>query len=173
MIGPPSTGKTLLINDIIKHTNRVCPIQKIIDIPETSQEMSQISLISPADDRAGSVQAIRIQEELLEKQFAKEAARANEVEQRNASEGTLVLADRSGADAVVFVEAYGDEEQARKLFESQEWQVLRQRMRDSLIILCEPVTPWYVGEGSIRRRVTWEKMNELYAAYKANLSLRY
>jgi nicotinamide riboside kinase len=61
--------------------------------------------------------------------------------------GQWFISDRSGVDMIVYAKAYLGDAAAKTLADSRKWDVLRQRMRDGVVIVCEAGnTDWLSGD---------------------------
>lgn len=142
IIGAQCTGKTTLVAALQENISRIEPSTSKHSssfgvVPEVARQVLQKLYLTGADILLSSDQALRIQEHILQGQFASEMAMKEK----------RYIADRSGIDAIVYAERYAGLAAVHKLVASKEWEVLQSRMNRSLIILCEPVRAWLEDDG--------------------------
>ncbi|PQE34072.1 P-loop containing nucleoside triphosphate hydrolase protein [Rutstroemia sp. NJR-2017a WRK4] len=89
------------------------------------------------------------------------------LEQYNAEEmlqGEWYISDRSGLDALVYAKAFA----AKKLENTEEWNRLRTRMQDALVVFCEAGIADWLSEDEVRMAYSntaeWERLNEEFHA---------
>jgi nicotinamide riboside kinase len=58
-----------------------------------------------------------------------------------------VVSDRSALDPIVYAHTYAGADAAKQITESGTWQAIRQRMAESVVIVCEPVVDWLQDDG--------------------------
>ena len=56
--------------------------------------------------------------------------------------GSWFISDRSGVDAIIYDKCFANKSGVEKLLNITAWKELKKTLRDSLIIVCEPVLTW-------------------------------
>ncbi|KAH1809374.1 hypothetical protein KXX35_007481, partial [Aspergillus fumigatus] len=100
--------------------------------------------------------ALQLQELILKAQFEEES---------KVTTNATVLCDRSGADPIVYAVKYGPPHAQEMLEKCREWQVLRDRMRESLVILCPPHREWLTDDGVRLMACSWTEWEDLHLVF--------
>lgn len=79
-------------------------------------------------------------------------------------QGGWYISDRSGIDVLVYAKAYVGLASAKKLGNMDEWNTLRRRMQDAVVVLCEAGNPNWLSHDHARMAyksvAEWEQLNE-------------
>ena len=144
IIGAQSSGKTTLISALTTYfanksdlTWRALAIQKPQILNEVARQVLQDHESTGQDISESETRALELQTFILEAQYRAE----------NAAKGSWFISDRSGVDAIVYGKYYAGETGAEKLLSTKEWKELENALRDSIIIVCEPVISWLEEDG--------------------------
>ncbi|PVH91014.1 hypothetical protein DM02DRAFT_734334 [Periconia macrospinosa] len=93
------------------------------------------------------------------------------VEQYNAeeiSEDEWYISDRSGLDALVYAKVYVGVSAAEKLENTGEWNRLRKRMQDAVVVFCEAGNTDWLSDDEVRmaynNTAEWERLNHEFHA---------
>jgi len=144
IIGAQSSGKTTLISALTTYfanksdlTWRGLAIQKPQILKEVARQVLQDHESTGQDISESETRALELQTFILNAQYKAE----------NAAKGSWLISDRSGVDAIVYGKYHAGETGAEKLLSTKEWKELENVLRDSLIIVCEPVISWLEEDG--------------------------
>jgi nicotinamide riboside kinase len=138
IIGAQCTGKTTLVEDVARQLQEREPGLSFTTIQELARGILQITNVNRDDIKAGSSKAMNFQRLVLEAQFEEELDRQTR---------GFIISDRSGIDPIAYTKLYGSSKAVEMLLGSSEWAVLRQRMQQGVVILCEPVREWLFDDG--------------------------
>ncbi|KAF4956900.1 hypothetical protein FGADI_3503 [Fusarium gaditjirri] len=142
IIGPQSTGKTTLVNElqnIIEH----CLADTSIDKPQIVSEVARTVLAkhkySAEDILASTTRCLELQQLILEAQASseKDALRTS----------SWFISDRSGFDPLVYAKRYAAPNAVAQLQQLPAWKEVKMRMERSLVVVCEAGTPWLMDDG--------------------------
>ncbi|KAH8424896.1 ATP/GTP-binding protein [Aspergillus melleus] len=61
-----------------------------------------------------------------------------------------IFSDRSGLDPIVYARVFLGSDESNRLLEMSEWDLLRRRMRDGLVVLCEPSNSTWLSSDPVR-----------------------
>jgi nicotinamide riboside kinase len=148
IVGAQCTGKTTLTKALQAHFNDgdhtyECVGGYHVSAPKIITEVARIVLKQhnfTADDISSSpARALALQQLILQAQVRAESAALEQ--------GEWFISDRSGADPIVFARKYVGENAATDLIKSAEWLGLRERMRKSVVIVCEAGADWLTDDG--------------------------
>ncbi|KAK8030301.1 hypothetical protein PG990_000035 [Apiospora arundinis] len=99
-----------------------------------------------------------------------------ENEATSASQPCWLISDRSAIDPVVYAWQYVGPEAALALMESAEWKLMRDRMAESLVVVCEAGVDWLTDDG-VRLMPTgreeWAKTHEVFCRVLDVATVRY
>jgi nicotinamide riboside kinase len=147
IVGAQCTGKTTVVKALKDHFNErdksyghdeYCLPHPII-ITEVARSVLQEHSFTANDITSSPARALALQNLILQSQLSAE---------RDASgKGGWFISDRSGADPIVYARKYVSEGAARNLVKSAEWSKLGERMRQSLVIVCEAGANWLTDDG--------------------------
>ncbi|KAF2843356.1 hypothetical protein M501DRAFT_966717 [Patellaria atrata CBS 101060] len=144
IIGAQCTGKTTLINALETHFSE--PVNRDWDgnssnppnvIKEVARSVLREHSFIASDITNSRTRCLQLQELILKAQHSAELE----------TNWSWYLSDRSGLDPVVYATIYVGPDEAMALMESQEFQELKERMRNSLVILCEAGVLWLTDDG--------------------------
>lgn len=173
VVGAQCTGKTTLVEALKAYfiaEKALVSLGRAIPPPSVLTEVARTVLRQhnfTADDIVSSPKkALRLQELILKAQEQTEQA----------AEDGWVISDRSGVDPIVYTRRYVGEAAAQSLIESAPWAYLKERMKRSLIIVCEAGADWLNDDG-IRLmpedRRDWMGLHDLFCATLDSLGLTY
>ncbi|KAL9118827.1 MAG: hypothetical protein Q9187_004618 [Circinaria calcarea] len=144
IIGAQSSGKTTLIaalklyfEDKSELASRAMTAQKPYILGEVARRVLQDHNSTGKDVSESKSRALELQTLILEAQY----------EAENAIKDSWFISDRSGVDAIVYGKCYVGESGVEKLLDTIAWKHLEKSLRDSLIIVCEPVDAWLKEDG--------------------------
>ncbi|KAK8041603.1 hypothetical protein PG994_014610 [Apiospora phragmitis] len=177
IIGAQSTGKTTLVIALEAHfrqdTSSSLPVPSVIR--EVARSVLRDHDYTAQDIRDSPARALELQRLIL----AAQAKAERETEEKAASASTTpcwLLSDRSAIDPVVYAWLYVGQESARSLMESAEWRGMRDRMAQSLVVVCEAGVKWLTDDG-VRLMPTgsdeWTKTHEVFCQVLEEARLRY
>ncbi|KAH8174350.1 AAA domain-containing protein [Sarocladium implicatum] len=164
IIGPQSTGKTTLVNELHRQLGTWLA-DTSFDLPHVIPETARIVLeqhnISSLDVTASEEQCINLQRLIIEAQSV--------AEEEALSISSWFISDRSAIDPLIYVRRYASAQAAEDLRLLESWAKLRERMTGSLIVVCESGTPWLVDDGIRLMPEGDEAWNRLYIDFCAVL----
>ncbi|KAI4144872.1 MAG: hypothetical protein LQ340_006507 [Diploschistes diacapsis] len=144
IIGSQSSGKTTLISALVTYfTNKSnltwkgLAIKKPQILQEVARQVLQDHNSTGKDVSESKTRALELQTLILQAQYKAE----------NAAKSSWFISDRSGVDAIIYCKCYAGETGTKKLVNTKEWKELEITLRDSLIIVCEPVKSWLEEDG--------------------------
>jgi predicted ATPase len=139
IVGAQNTGKTTLVNALeaafAKNTSEIQPRV----IKEVARNVLIKHQFTAEDIKTSPSRAFQLQELILKAQFDAE----REVLER---EGWFI-SDRSAIDPIVYARKYVTEEASIQLRQSMEWLQLKERMKDSVVIVCQAGADWLLDDG--------------------------
>lgn len=106
-------------------------------LEEVARQVLQDHHFTGKDVSESQSRALELPTSILEAQY----------EAENAIKGAWLISDRSGVDAIVYGECYAGESGAEILLNTNAWKQLERSLRESLIIVCEPVDTWLEEDG--------------------------
>jgi nicotinamide riboside kinase len=144
IVGAQCTGKTTVVNALRDHFNSLYEhesdhILRPRIITETARIVLQRHGFTADDITSSPARALALQQLILEAQLSAERAAVEE--------GRWLISDRSGVDPIVYARKFVGEDAANNLAKSRDWLELRQRMRRSLVIVCEAGADWLTNGG--------------------------
>jgi nicotinamide riboside kinase len=175
IVGAQSTGKTTLVEALQDHFNKGdhsyerdghC-ISRPKIITETARIVLQENNFTADDIKSSPARASALQRLILQAQLSAE---------RTMLEGEWFVSDRSGVDPIVYARKYGSRDAGSALIKSPEWPELRERMRKSVIIVCEAGAEWLTDDGvrlMPESREDWVGFHQLFCSCLDDLGLNY
>ena len=137
IIGAQSTGKSTLVSQLEQHFENLVyqgpPIQKPHILREVAREVLRKNGFTATDITESKERALKLQQLIIDAQCKAE----NEID-------TWYISDRSVLDALVYAQRYGDSDQS---LHSEKLKQSLERLRDGVVVLCEPVVEWLVKDG--------------------------
>lgn len=115
------------------------PISRAKIITEVARTVLVEHGFTAADITSSPSRALELQRLILEAQVIAERHALQEAE--------WFVSDRSGVDPIVYAQKYVSEEAAYTLTKSPAWIELRERMRESVVIVCEAGADWLTDDG--------------------------
>ncbi|KAK1963594.1 hypothetical protein LY78DRAFT_191769 [Colletotrichum sublineola] len=172
IVGAQCTGKTTLVNDLDNYftTSRppstACP--RPVIIPEVARSVLRNNAIPATDIRSSPERALELQKLMFQAQvFAERDALGS---------GGWFISDRSGVDPICYALKYAGKEGAAFLLASEDWNEMKRRMAEALIIVCEPGADWLHDDG-VRLmpldRDEWIGIHDVFCSVMNDLSLTY
>jgi predicted ATPase len=139
IVGAQNTGKTTLVNALeaafAKNTSETQP--------QIIKEVARNVLIkynfTAQDIKTSPSRALQLQELILKAQF--------DAEQEVLERGGWFISDRSAVDPIVYARKYVSEEASLQLRQSTEWLLLKERMKNSLVVVCQAGADWLLDDG--------------------------
>ncbi|KAH1747973.1 hypothetical protein KXW33_001714 [Aspergillus fumigatus] len=156
IIGAQCTGKTTLVKALSDALPQRHPSLPPHPITEVARKVLCEFGFTRDDITSDPSRALQLQELILKAQFEEES---------KATTNATVLCDRSGADPIVYAVKYGPPHAQEMLEKCREWQVLRDRMRDSLVILCPPHREWLTDDGVRLMACSWTEWEDLHLVF--------
>lgn len=143
IVGSQSSGKTTLVKALDCHFDKSSQDERRVSRPKIITEVARTVLkkheYTAYDITSSPTRALALQKLILEAQML--------AERQALEDGEWFISDRSGFDPIVYARRYVSEEAADHLVESAEWLELRERMKDSLVIVCEAGADWLTSDG--------------------------
>ncbi|KAI0200555.1 AAA domain-containing protein [Astrocystis sublimbata] len=134
IIGSESTGKTTLAKDVIKHFEKLT----LSDPPGFIEEVARIVGMKHGfvgeDLLRSKDRAYKYQRLIIEGQF--------ESEQSELQTRSWFISDRSAIDPIIYAKMHVSSEAADVLVSSARWREMKERMKGSLVIVCEAGVAW-------------------------------
>ena len=173
IIGAQSTGKTTLVAALATHFAQVnsdpdstgashTPFQ----LKEVARNVLRTHNFSAHDITSSKTRALELQRLIIEAQATAEAA----------LDDIWYISDRSALDAVVYAKQYVGADEAESLMQEESWQILEDRMRAGLVVICEPGGQWLIDDGvrlMPKDREEWFQLHEHFLALLGELKMVY
>ena len=139
VIGAQSTGKSTLVSHLerlfeAKRTYHGQPVPRPQILQEVARKVLRDNNLKATEVFNSKEQALELQRLIIDAQCKAE----NEV-------NGWYISDRSVLDALVYAQQYGGSDESLTSMEQMEDAVAR--LRDGIIVLCEPVEKWLVKDG--------------------------
>ncbi|EWG44756.1 hypothetical protein FVEG_05747 [Fusarium verticillioides 7600] len=142
IIGPQSTGKTTLVNELQADLEHGL-VDSSIDKPQIVSEVARSVLAkhkySAEDIRTSKVRCLELQQLILQAQA--------EAEKEALKTSSWFISDRAGFDPLVYAKRYASPGAEKELQQLETWKQVKARMETSLIVVCEAGTPWLMDDG--------------------------
>ncbi|KAK6835159.1 hypothetical protein PG987_009853 [Apiospora arundinis] len=172
IIGAQSTGKSTLVDALEAHfrQNNVSSLPALIVIREVARAVLRDHSFTAGDIPTSPARALELQRLIL----AAQAKAENEA--TSASQPSWLISDRSAIDPVVYAWQYVGQEAALALMESAEWKLMRDRMAESLVVVCEAGVDWLTDDGvrlMPEGREEWAKTHEVFCRVLDVATVRY
>jgi nicotinamide riboside kinase len=141
IIGAQSTGKTTLVGAIqdILLESPPFPVYPPSIISEIARTVLAVHKFETHEIRDSPRRCFELQSLILRAQYRAEEAVAP---------SGWTLSDRSAVDPIVYAKQLVGDEASDKLRQSTEWVVLKERMRKSLVVVCEAGVHWLEDDGT-------------------------
>lgn len=171
IVGAQSTGKTTIVKALEAHFKTEAVSNNISQpriITEVARTVLQQHRFTAEDIRSSPSRALELQKLILQAQLSTEREISEHEE--------WFISDRSGVDPMVYARKYVSEDAESDLIQSREWSELSERMRKSVIIVCEAGTEWLINDGvrlMPESREEWIEFHELFCSCLDALGLRY
>ncbi|KAI2628894.1 AAA domain-containing protein [Hypoxylon sp. NC1633] len=158
IIGSQCTGKTTLTNVLIDRFNHTrSPPERPAVIKEVARTILKTHGFNADDIRNSKERAMELQRLIMEAQF--------ENEQSLAKGGCWYVSDRSALDTIVYGRIYAGRDAAHALLESSKWAEMRDRMADSLVVVCEAGADWLIDDGVRLMPTSREEWLEVHSEF--------
>ncbi|KAH6670143.1 AAA domain-containing protein [Halenospora varia] len=170
IVGAQSTGKTTLVKAVENHfkgANRY-PITRPKIITEVARTVLEQLNFTASDIKSSPARALALQQRILQAQLSAEHAVSEQ--------GDWFVSDRSGVDPIVYTRKYVSKDAANDLVKSTEWLELRDRMKKSVVIVCEAGVDWLTDDGvrlMPESREDWIGFHQLFCSYLEDWDLGY
>ncbi|KAK4044074.1 AAA domain-containing protein [Parachaetomium inaequale] len=148
IVGAQCTGKTTLVANLHAHFTtadphnpKAPPVRVITDVARTVLRAHNFT----ARDVRIPARSLALQRLVLQAQAAAERDVVI-----GAGPGGWFISDRSGADPIAYAMQYIGAEGVRALAESEQWGVLKRRMQEAVVVVCEVgpgVAGWLTDDG--------------------------
>lgn len=139
IIGAQSTGKTTLVHDLAAFIQIQHPEHPLTIVEEIARTILKTHGFTREEIRYSKTRSFELQRLILKGQHDAEIS---------VKDGTVIISDRSGVDPQVYTRALIGETELGKLQSMEEWQVLKDRMQQSLVLVCEAGVEWLVDDGT-------------------------
>ncbi|KAI1179712.1 AAA domain-containing protein [Nemania sp. FL0916] len=189
VIGSQCTGKTTLVNGLAEYFDKYSLSERPARAPGVIQEVARDVLQDESRTsymnwnvtrdafrvyKPMQVEALQIW--ILAQQYRTEEAMLADAAD-GSSNGNWFISDRSAVDPVVYMRLYGEKGMEKTLLMRDEWKIPRQRMAESLVIVCEAADPSWLVDDGVRLmpldQEEWDKTQaEFYQVLKES-GLRY
>ncbi|KAE8334423.1 hypothetical protein BDV24DRAFT_172565 [Aspergillus arachidicola] len=156
IIGAQCTAKTTLIKALLDALSLKHPSLSPHPITEVARKVLCEFGFTRDDITSDPHRALELQELILKAQFEEET---------KVTTNATVVYDRSAADPIVYAVKYGSPHTQDMLEQCLEWQVLRDRMRDSPVILCPPHQEWLTNDGVRLMAGCWTELADLHFVF--------
>ena len=174
IVGAQSTGKTTLVKALQNYFygDQQQPSSTLTAVPQVITEVARTVLVeygyTAHDITSSPSRALSLQKLILKAQV--------DAERAGLRLGTWIISDRSGVDPVVYAQKYVNEDAARDLAFSPEALELSERMKSSLVFVCEAGVDWLIDDG-VRLMPgsfeEWIETHELFCHWLEELGLKY
>lgn len=142
IIGAQSTGKTTLVSALATHFAKqkhdsLATFTQPFQLKEVARNVLKKHNFTALDITNSKARALELQRLIIEAQAKAEVDLGQK----------WYISDRSALDAVAYARQYVGIVEADELMHGESWQVLEDRMRAALLVLCEPGGQWLVDDG--------------------------
>jgi AAA domain len=167
IVGAQCTGKTTLTEAIHKHliSNHLVP--SIGLIKEAARGVLLDHGFTRDDILSSPNRCMQLQSLILETQL---------VEENEMHGYPMLLSDRSGVDPLVYATMYGPGGAAGSLIDGTTWGQLKGRMREAVVVVCQPVVGWLFDDGVRlipRDEAEWIRTHELFCSLMRTLDIEF
>ncbi|KAI9034895.1 ATP/GTP-binding protein [Aspergillus affinis] len=165
IVGAHSTGKTTLIEALKVHLTLGLVRQifgPTVDRPNYLAEVVRMVMYMydyNANDIRDPVKGYMLQLRTLLNQWGMESIFNNH----------WMISDRSGIDPIVYAHVFLGGDESSRLLETPAWRVLRDRMRQGLVILCEPCNATWLSSDPVRVALHKDEWYILTLAFRVML----
>lgn len=161
VVGAHCTGKSTLIEALSQHFTPALVSEIFgpgVSVPEIMPEIARIVMEMQgftAEDVRDPIRGCQLQLHTLWAQYQLESVFDH-----------WIFSDRSGIDPIVYAHVFLGNDESNRLIEMAEWKFLRQRMRDGLVVVCEPSNASWLSSDSFRVALhnveEWRSIGEAY-----------
>lgn len=166
IVGAQCTGKTTLVNNLKRRLVENPPVI-ISEVARTVLKQHHFT----AADVVRPARSLELQRLILKAQ--------SKAERRAVDEGRWFVSDRSGADPIAYALRYVGGPKVEELIGSSEWVELRDRMRRSVVVVCEggeAMRSWLDDDGvrlMPRDVKDWVEFHNLFCGFLDSQEIRY
>ncbi|KAE8383143.1 AAA domain-containing protein [Aspergillus bertholletiae] len=153
IVGAQCTGKTTLVNGL--HSALQAEGFNLHRITEVARTVLHAHKYTRDDIAGNPHSALKLQHLILSAQF----------EAENEDACVPVLCDRSGIDPIAYAVKYGPRNGRESLEQSEQWQTLKYRMFDSLVVLCPPHQGWLTDDGTRLIASSWQEWHDMHLTF--------
>jgi len=170
IVGAQCTGKTTLVNALEDHfaSSPSSPLNRPGIIREVARSVLKTHKFTAEDIRSSPSRAFELQRLILEAQLL--------AERKALETSEWFISDRSGVDPICYALQYVGKDEASKLLQSENWQELKPRLADGVIIVCESGADWLTDDG-VRLmpldKEEWVAFHVLFCEFLNTLGLAY
>ena len=167
IVGAQCTGKTTLTEAIHEHliSHQLVPSTALIK--EAARGVLLDHGFTRDDILSSPIRCMQLQSLIIETQLAQE---------KRLDGFPMLLSDRSGVDPLVYAAMYGPEGAVGSLAGGATWEQLKTRMKDAIVIVCEPVVGWLFDDGvrlMPRDEMEWIRTHELICSLMMTLGIEF
>ena len=167
IVGAQCTGKTTLVTALSAHFDNpstTTPAPQIIT--ELARTVLRQHGFIATDLTSSPSKALRLQELILEAQYSAEEAAGTQ----------WFISDRSGFDPIVYTKRYVGEEGAKSLMQTKTWAEMKERMGQSLVVVCEAGADWLIDDGvrlMPKDKADWTAFHDIFCLSLEEAGLKY
>jgi predicted ATPase len=173
IVGAQCTGKTTLIKALQDHFKNTedfggYPFSRPKTITEVARTVLKQHNFTADDITSSPARSLALQQLILQAQVA--------TERDISAQNDWFISDRSGADPIVYARKYVNEDAASDLIRSAGWLELRDRMRNSVVVVCEAGADWLTDDGvrlMPKDRAEWIRFHQLFCSCLDDWGLNY
>ncbi|EMD86657.1 hypothetical protein COCC4DRAFT_73778 [Bipolaris maydis ATCC 48331] len=169
IIGAQSTGKSTLVNALegcFEESGNGINTKRPLIIREVARKVLKKYNFKREDIATLPIRALQLQQRILAAQYDAETTACP------AGASTWYICDRSGLDPIVYAKCLVGEHAAAEMLASESWRELEDRMKKSIVILCEAGCQWLKDDGvrlMPKDEVEWMRID---AAFRDLLRIR-
>ncbi|EPE27934.1 P-loop containing nucleoside triphosphate hydrolase [Glarea lozoyensis ATCC 20868] len=168
IVGAQNTGKTTLVNALEATFAKNTSVPQPRIIKEVARNVLIKHNFTAQDITTSPSRAFQLQELILKAQF--------EAEQEVLERGGWFISDRSAVDPIVYAHKYVSEVASLQLRQSTEWLQLEERMKNSLVIVCQAGADWLLDDGvrlMPENREAWIQFDRIFCSCLDEWGLEY
>lgn len=159
IVGAQCTGKTTLTEALAHRIKETFPSIAIELINEMARSVLEKYRFTRDDVRNNPQRCIELQKLILYAQHQREITIVAD---------KMLISDRSGLDPVVYASMFAKDQ--IKSFEDlqtgTEWEELKVRMRQAVVVVCEPVQEWLFDDGIRLMPTSMEEWTSLHDEFR-------
>ena len=169
IVGAQCTGKSTLVAALSAHFSTPSPTATTpapLILAEVARTVLRQHNFTASDITSSPSKALLFQKLILEAQYSTEKAAGPR----------WFISDRSGFDPIVYTKRYVGEEGANSLMRTDVWRELKERMEQSLIVVCEAGADWLIDDGvrlMPEDKADWVAFHNLFCLSLEDAGLEY